>query len=645
MSILNTPPVIRGGALVGALTALALGVLSCASTASERASTASRVQNSTRNAAVPMRFAVVADRTGGHRPGVFREAVAALNLLAPDFVMSVGDFIEGYTTDATELERQWDEFNAIIGNLEPEFIRVPGNHDLSNQESHAIWNDRFGPTFSAFVRDRCLFLCLNSEDPTSGHIGTEQLEFMSRALSRYHDVRWTFVFLHEPLWSYANDTGWDSMEALLGDRPRTVFAGHMHTYRRELRNGYEYITLGTTGGASRLRGANYGEVDHIAWVTIGEGPPHIANIELDGIWSTSMYTDALRASFQPVVAHRPLHVKPVLCASTTFRSAEAEVLVSNPTPYPLTLTAYVDTAMHDIYVVPNYLELAVPAGETATRVFAYSSSTPLPKDAVPALAVAWKASYEVPARPPISTQGTAKALVLPEGLHYDTPVLPVGANAAEIVDTLYATGHEDLAVTAIDIYTPCTRTTEDALALITAARSIGYQGTLGMPLGFVCDWYIGEPAPWKFSDGLSTVLPHIPAWPRSASEGMPVDTLRGLWSACQGNLDTGVVDLVHALGTRQDAAVFAATTLAIEEGGDAIMHLRSDDGVALWLNGARVHANNVIRGVSMGEDHVPVRLRRGDNLVVIEVTQGIEGWAFSVRVTRPDGTPYPFTVG
>ena len=40
-------------------------------------------------------FAVIGDRAGGYRPGVFPVAVDLLNLLQPEFVLSVGDFIEG----------------------------------------------------------------------------------------------------------------------------------------------------------------------------------------------------------------------------------------------------------------------------------------------------------------------------------------------------------------------------------------------------------------------------------------------------------------------------------------------------------------------------------------------------------------------
>ena len=60
-------------------------------------------------------FAIVADRTGGHRPGVFTEAIGKLNLLQPEFVMSVGDLIEGYSEDLPLLQNQWTEFEGFVG--------------------------------------------------------------------------------------------------------------------------------------------------------------------------------------------------------------------------------------------------------------------------------------------------------------------------------------------------------------------------------------------------------------------------------------------------------------------------------------------------------------------------------------------------
>src|SRR6056300_524258 len=42
-------------------------------------------------------FAILGDRGGGANPkGTYERAIGQLNLLQPEFVMSVGDYVEGY---------------------------------------------------------------------------------------------------------------------------------------------------------------------------------------------------------------------------------------------------------------------------------------------------------------------------------------------------------------------------------------------------------------------------------------------------------------------------------------------------------------------------------------------------------------------
>ncbi|MDH4239288.1 MAG: metallophosphoesterase, partial [Phycisphaerae bacterium] len=96
-------------------------------------------------------FAIVADRTGGSRPGVFADAVEKLNLLMPEFVLSIGDLIEGYTHDDTELNSQWDEFDSIVNKLQMPFFYVPGNHDISNAAMAGKWQQRLGSSYYHFV--------------------------------------------------------------------------------------------------------------------------------------------------------------------------------------------------------------------------------------------------------------------------------------------------------------------------------------------------------------------------------------------------------------------------------------------------------------------------------------------------------------
>ena len=60
-------------------------------------------------------FAIVTDRTGKERLNVFGPAMETVNLLQPSFVVSVGDLIEGYTKDRTQLKKEWDELDAFVG--------------------------------------------------------------------------------------------------------------------------------------------------------------------------------------------------------------------------------------------------------------------------------------------------------------------------------------------------------------------------------------------------------------------------------------------------------------------------------------------------------------------------------------------------
>jgi hypothetical protein len=233
-------------------------------------------------------FAIVSDRTGGHRPKVFSRAIEQINLLQPEFVVSVGDLVEGYTSDKQRIAREWREFQTYVSKLQTPFFYVPGNHDLANKVMLDAWKEKFGRTYYHFVYRDVLFVMLDSEDPpgnSPGHLSAEQLDWLKKTLDDNKKARWTLVFLHKPMWQLPKpDPTWDDVEKLLAGRNHTVFAGHVHTYRKAVRNGKNnYYSLATTGGDSRLRGVEQGEFDHVVWVTMKKDGPVMANVLLDGI--------------------------------------------------------------------------------------------------------------------------------------------------------------------------------------------------------------------------------------------------------------------------------------------------------------------------------------------------------------------------
>src|SRR5271168_960019 len=90
------------------------------------------------------RFAIVSDRTGGHRARIFSQAVEQINLMQPEFVLSVGDLIEGYNRQPAKLAAQWKEFQGYVNKLQMPFFYAAGNHDLANIVEDGVWKEKFG---------------------------------------------------------------------------------------------------------------------------------------------------------------------------------------------------------------------------------------------------------------------------------------------------------------------------------------------------------------------------------------------------------------------------------------------------------------------------------------------------------------------
>lgn len=286
-------------------------------------------------------FAVVSDRTGGHRDKVFSRAVLQVNLLQPQFVMSVGDLIEGYTAKEEKIKEEWDEFDGYVKRFEMPFFYVAGNHDLSNKTMVTKWGERYGKRYYHFTYKNTLFLCLNCETPPtiSSGIDQEQQEWAAKTLAANKNARWTFVFLHRPIWT-AKDlakNGWEAVEKALAGRKYTVFVGHVHRYQVYERNGMQYYQLATTGGGSRLRGQEYGEFDHVAWVTMKKDSPLIAQVMLDGILPSNMKlpdsdekgVPVKKKPTHPVAGKIAMDGKPLAGVTVTFHSLNPETETYN----------------------------------------------------------------------------------------------------------------------------------------------------------------------------------------------------------------------------------------------------------------------------------------------------------------------------
>ena len=299
-------------------------------------------------------FAVLSDRTALPRPGVFERAVQVTNLLRPDFVMQVGDQIEGYTEDPAELEAMWKEFDAITDELAMPYFRVPGNHDVSNELMRDEWLRRHGVLHYAFRYRDVLFVVLDTQDPPQhadqfnskpearerfaqfvglqhdemlrrmtedleltqqyveaatdwegrmpANLGDAQVKWARETIAANTDVRWTFLLMHMPAWQVDAagnpDPQFARIVEVFADRPYTALCGHVHNYQRRLIDGRDHIRLGPTGGLW-VKSGDEGNFDHVMLVTMTAGGPVIANVVLDGVLGAEGGAFAVTPRFAP----------------------------------------------------------------------------------------------------------------------------------------------------------------------------------------------------------------------------------------------------------------------------------------------------------------------------------------------------------
>lgn len=311
-------------------------------------------------------FAIIADNTGAPRLGVLRNALRKLNLLQPEFVVSVGDLIEGYSHSKSEIDQQWNEFNGFLEELDMRFFYTPGNHDWSNNAMAEEWEQRYGASTYHFVYKDTLFLVLNTEEDTPGGLRAgltdNQVNYLSDVLDDHPDTRWTFLLMHQPLWAMPNAKGWSALETRLAERDYTAFAGHMHVYDYQKgADNRDRITLGTTGGYSLLRGKMNGEFDHVTWITMTRDGPKIANISVSGIDDKYVIPEDVRGAFR----RAPAFTASPWLADIEGASESVILTVSNAFEYPLDYRFEVFSSP-DIHLAGELPSSRLSPGETRT---------------------------------------------------------------------------------------------------------------------------------------------------------------------------------------------------------------------------------------------------------------------------------------
>ena len=234
------------------------------------------------------RFSIIGDRTGGVTPFIYGRVWREVDLLHPDFVINVGDTIEGGNDERGV--KEWQELRTVWEKYKhyPLYF-TPGNHDIWSEASKAMYEKESGrATFYGFNYQDAHFTVLdNSRTP---ELTDAQLKFLEEDLTANAERSPKFVFFHRPFWIAPLKLGSGEFplhQIVKKHGVAQVISGHGHQFVRIVRDGIVYMEVGSSGGtiARGLRngqGFSQGFFYHHVWSRVKGSKIEMTVKEIDG---------------------------------------------------------------------------------------------------------------------------------------------------------------------------------------------------------------------------------------------------------------------------------------------------------------------------------------------------------------------------
>lgn len=240
-----------------------------------------------------VRFAIIGDRTGDHQPGVYEEIVQEVERMQPDFVMTVGDHIEGYTEDTVQLNSEWMEYKLLIEPLTMPIYFTPGNHDILTDAQEQVYRDQIGDPYYSFDESGYHFVILdNGRWERGDRLPAAELNWLNQDLARHTSAKATLVFMHKPFWYNGVAAGRpDTLHAIFKTYGvDAVFTGHFHQYFSGRYDGIMYTGIGSSGAATDPGPDSL--MYHFAWVTLQGQFIDVAPIKINSVLAWDAVTAA-----------------------------------------------------------------------------------------------------------------------------------------------------------------------------------------------------------------------------------------------------------------------------------------------------------------------------------------------------------------
>jgi predicted phosphodiesterase len=199
------------------------------------------------------RFVILGDRTGEAVPGVYQEVWHEIDLDHPDFVVSVGDTIQGL--DDKTVDAEWRRVLALLAPYRRyRIFFTPGNHDVwSEASARAYEKYTHHPLHYSFDYRQAHFTILDNS--RSDELPAEEFAYLQKDLELHKNQPVKFIVSHRPSWilnAVLGNPGFPLHQLAKRYGVKYVIAGHIHQMLRFQVEGVTYLSMPSAGGHLRL---------------------------------------------------------------------------------------------------------------------------------------------------------------------------------------------------------------------------------------------------------------------------------------------------------------------------------------------------------------------------------------------------------
>jgi len=230
------------------------------------------------------RFSILGDRTGGAQPEVYGRVWREVDLQHPDFIINVGDTIQGGNdarapAEWADVRRVWERYEHF-----PLYL-TPGNHDIWSSRSQALYEEQTGyPPYYSFNYQDAHFTVLDNS--RTADLSAEQLDFLEKDLQENQERSPKFVLFHRPFWISLlrrGDTSFRLHQLALKYGVGCIISGHGHQFVRMVADGVAYMEVGSSGGVMSGTQFSQGWFYQHVWARVKGANVYLTVKELDGV--------------------------------------------------------------------------------------------------------------------------------------------------------------------------------------------------------------------------------------------------------------------------------------------------------------------------------------------------------------------------